>query len=298
LKKQIFGLSPNLIPELQKQTTNLINENMKYFKGLVAYILKIVKQRYIIRTLVIRDFQSRYLSSYIGLPWAFIQPAVYVFVIWFAFTFGLKAGSTSSGLPFTPWLLTGMIPWLFISQTMIVTCLAIPEYGYLIKKTALNIWLIPLIKIFSGLIIHITMILVIIILFVAFYHISPNIYWLQIFYYLFASFILLTGIAWLVSSVNVLIPDTSHIINIIATVLFWATPIVWPYGRLTGSLKYVALLNPFFYITEGYRYTFLEHRWFFEFTDMNIYFWIVTTIIFVSGAWIFKKLKPEFGDIL
>jgi len=271
---------------------------MKYIHILLSFFHSVVNQQYVLKTLVIRDFKSRYLSSYIGLPWAFIQPAVYVFVIWFAFTFGLKAGTTSNGLPFTPWLLTGMIPWLFISQTMIVTSLAIPEYGYLIKKTALNVWIIPLIKIFSGLIVHITMIGIVVILFILFYGIYPDIYWIQIFYYLFASFVLLTGIAWLVSSVNVLIPDMSHIINIVVTVLFWATPIVWPYGRLAGNLKYIALLNPFFYITEGYRYTFLERRWFFEFFEMNLYFWFITIFIFIAGVLVFKKLRPEFGDIL
>jgi len=271
---------------------------MKYIDVIPTYIHSVIKQRYVIQTLVIRDFKERYLSSYIGLPWAFIQPAVYIFVIWFAFSFGLKAGATSTGLPFTPWLLTGMIPWLFISQTMIVTSLAIPEYAYLIKKTALNVWIIPLIKIYSGLIIHITMIGIAILLFIVFYSIYPNLFWFQIFYYLFASVILLTGIAWLVSSINVVIPDMSHVVNIIATVLFWATPIVWPYSKLTGNLKYIALLNPFFYISEGYRYTFLEKRWFYEFAEMNMYFWLVTMIIFIAGVMVFKKLEPEFGDIL
>lgn len=271
---------------------------MKYFTDLTSLIRTTFKRRYVFQTLVIRDFKGRYLSSYIGLPWAFIQPAVFVFVIWFAFSVGLRAEKTASGLPFAPWLLCGMIPWLFISQTMIVTCLSIPEYGYLIKKTAINVWVIPLIKIFSGFIIHLTLIVCMLALFITVYGIYPDIYWIQVIYYVFATIILLTGIAWLVSSINVLVQDMSHILNILVTVLFWATPIVWPYARLTGNLKYIALLNPFFYITEGYRYTFLEHRWFYEFPEMNLYFWMVTCILFILGAYTFGKLKPSFGDIL
>ena len=80
--------------------------------------------------------------------------------------------------------------------------------------------------------------------------------------------------------------------------LFWATPIIWPYTMLEGNYRYIALLNPFFYITEGYRYTFLEKVWFFEFVEMNVYFWILTTIIFVIGALTFQKLKRNFGDVL
>ena len=259
---------------------------------------KIYNQRIVIKTLVIRDFNGRYLSSYIGLPWAFIQPAVYVFIIWFAFAVGLRAGNTASGAPFAPWLLAGMIPWLFISQTMIVTCMSIQEYSFLIKKMALNVWIIPLIKIFSGLIIHLVLIATVLLLMIFVYGYHPNIYWIQFIYYIFAMMVLLTGIAWLVSSLNMVVPDMAHIVNILASVLFWATPIIWPYSTLHGHMRYMALLNPFFYITEGYRYTFIGNTWGLQFMEMNIYFWIVTAFIFALGAIVFKKLKPDFGDIL
>jgi ABC-type polysaccharide/polyol phosphate export permease len=191
---------------------------------------------------------------------------MYVFVIWFAFTFGLRGGQTLNGTPFVAWLIVAMAPWLFISQTMIVSCNSIIEYSYLIKKTAFNVNLIPIIKIFSGLIVH--------------------------------SFLLLTGIVWFVSSINVFIRDMAHIVSIIVTMMFWATPIIWPYSKLQGGYRYIALLNPFFYITEGYRYTFIEKIWFFEFVEMNIYFWGVTIILFVLGTFTFNKLKKDFGDVL
>jgi len=90
----------------------------------------------------------------------------------------------------------------------------------------------------------------------------------------------------------------AHIVNIIVTMLFWATPIIWPFSMLHGNYRYIALLNPFFYITEGYRYTFLEQKWFFEFTEMNLFFWTVSIAIFILGALTFQKLKPDFGDVL
>ena len=256
------------------------------------------KQRYVLLTLIARDFKSRYLSSFIGLPWAFIQPAVYVFVIWFAFTYGLRAGNTATGVSFAPWLLVGMIPWLFISQTMIVSCMALPEYGYLIKKTSFNVGFIPIIKIFSGMIVHVNMVFLVVLLLIFNFHIYPTIYWIQIIYYLFATFVLLTGISLFVASVNVFIHDMAHIINIIVTMLFWATPIIWPFSMLHGNYRYIALLNPFFYITEGYRYTFIEKIWFFEFAEMNFYFWTVTLIILSVGVYTFTRLKPDFGDVL
>jgi len=255
-------------------------------------------QRSVIVTLVIRDFRSRYLSSFVGLPWAFIQPASYVFIIWVAFTYGLRSGSTDSGVPFAPWLMTAIIPWMFISQTIIVSCMALPEYAYLIKKTHFNVGLIPVVKVLSGMIVHVIMVGIIALLLIFYFGMHPTVYWLQIFYYLFATFLLLTGIAWFVSSVNIFIQDMGHIVQIVTSMLFWATPIVWPFTMLHGNMKYIALLNPFFYITEGYRYTFIEEQWFFNFPEMNIFFWSVTAGIILLGVFTFKKLKPDFGDVL
>ncbi|PKP33424.1 MAG: teichoic acid ABC transporter permease [Bacteroidetes bacterium HGW-Bacteroidetes-16] len=266
--------------------------------GILNFLSMILKQRYIMYTMVIRDFKSRYFSSIIGLPWAFIQPATYIFVIWFAFTFGLRAGQDETGVPFAPWLIVAIVPWMYISQTMIVTCVALNEYAFLIKKTNFTVGMIPIIKILSGMIVHVILIGCVILLLLFFYGIYPSVYWFQIFYYLFALTVLLSGIAWFVASVNVFISDMAHFVNIIATMLFWATPIVWPFTMLQGNFRYIALFNPFFYITEGYRYTFLEHHWFFEFVEMNVYFWTVTIAIFVIGALTFKKLKPDFGDVL
>ena len=262
-------------------------------------IKKSIEQRHILITLIKRDFASRYLSSYIGLPWAFIQPAMYVFVIWFAFTFGLRGGGLSdSGAPYAPWLILGLIPWMFISQTMIVSANSLDEYAFLIKKTNVPVVMIPIIKIFSGLIVHGILLGLIILLLIIFYGIYPTIYWFQIIYYLFALIILLSGIAWFVSSVNVFIKDMGHFVNILVTMLFWATPIIWPYSMLSGNYKYVALLNPFFYIIEGYRYTFVDKTWFFEYTEMNVFFWTFTVIIYVIGSLTFRRLKPSFADEL
>jgi len=243
---------------------------MKIFRLIAQSGQVIFKYRTIMKTLIIRDFKERYFNSFIGLPWAFVQPAMYVLVIWFAFTYGLRAGNTDSGFPFGAWLIVGMIPWLFISQTMIVSCMAIIEYAYLIKKTSFPVSLIPIIKIFSGMIVHFIIVTCVAILLLFSYHIPPSIYWIQIFYYLFAIVVLLTGIGLFVASVNVFVKDMAHIVNILVTILFWATPIIWPFTMLSGNLRYIALLNPIFYITEGYRYTFLEQRWFFEFPNRDI----------------------------
>ena len=255
-------------------------------------------QRIQFYTLVKRDFSKRYLSSFLGLPWAFIQPAIYILVIWFAFTYGLKVRHTASGQDFVPWFISAILPWMYISQTLIIISNSLEEYSFLIKKTNLTPELIPLIKIYSGLVIHIAIMVFVAIFFILVYHMQPTIYWIQIIYYWLAMAILLSGIALLISSINIFIHDVAHIVSIIVSMLFWATPIMWPYSMLHGNLRYIALLNPIFYITEGYRYTFIDHTWFFEYKEMNIFFWTFTLLICAIGIFTFRKLKPSFADVL
>jgi teichoic acid transport system permease protein len=268
---------------------------MKILKSLYYFFLSLYHQKYIIGQLVKRDFQNKYLASYIGLPWAFIQPAVTILVIWFAFTFGLKINQTYYGLPILPWLICGLVPWLFISDSLLLTSGSLIEYSEFIAKTTIKTSVIPIIKIFSSLIIHFFLIIVLIIYALA-NGIYPNIYWLQIIYLLFAVFVLLTGLGWLISSITVYIRDMKPIINIVISIMFWATPIIWPYAALEGNYKYIALLNPFFYIIEGYRYAFLGKAWMFQNIEMTIFFWTTTIIIFISGALVFKKLSPRFAE--
>jgi ABC-type polysaccharide/polyol phosphate export permease len=270
---------------------------MYYFKNFYTFIITLFQQKYIIGQLVKRDFQNKYLGSYLGLPWAFVQPGVMILIIWFAFTYGLKVGKMESGMPFTPWFICGMIPWLYISETLTSSANSLIEYSYLIKKTSFKVAVIPFIKIFTTLIIHFFFILVIAIFAVS-YGYYPTIHWIQIVYLIFAAFILLTGIGWLTSSITVFVRDMGPVVNVVVSILFWVTPIMWPYAMLTGHLRYLALLNPFFYITEGYRYTFLEKTWIFQNMQMTVFFWCVTAFIFVTGALVFKKLTPHFADVL
>lgn len=270
---------------------------MSAIKSVFYFFRTLYGQRLILGQLVRRDFQNRYLASYIGLPWAFIQPMMSIVVIWFAFTYGLKVGKMDTGIPFAIWFIVGMIPWLFISESISSATGSLLEYGFLIRKTTFKIAAIPFIKIFTALAIHLAFVVLVAGLAVA-YGFKPRIYWLQLPYLIFSSFVLLAGLAWLLSALNVFVRDIGQITGVLMSILFWSTPIMWPYTMLEGNAKYIALLNPFFYITEGYRHTFLNGVWIFKNIEMTLYFWVVSSIILFLGAWVFKKLNPHFADVV
>ncbi len=270
---------------------------MSYIKNFYYFIKVLFQQRYIIQKLVARDFQKKYLASYIGLPWAFLQPMSIVFVLWFVVSIGLRGGDPSEGIPFLPWFISGMIPWFFIKEGITNSSNSLIDHSFLIKKMYFRVGMIPLVSIITALIIHLFLLLVLIVFVMAF-GFYPNIYWIQIPYYIISSLLLIIGLGWLTSALMVFVRDIKQTLDVLFTLLFWITPIIWPHNRLHGNMRLVVDLNPFFYLTNGYRETLIEGKWFFENINLTLYFWFLTAFFFVFGALLFQKLKPHFADVL
>ncbi len=72
----------------------------------------------------------------------------------------------------------------------------------------------------------------------------------------------------------------------------------WSPEGMNEAVQAVLKINPMFYICRGYRDAFIDHIWFWQRGYTNIYFFVVTGLIFALGALIFKKLRPHFADVL
>lgn len=247
--------------------------------------------------LMINDFKSRYIGSYLGVIWGIIQPLVTIFVYWFVFSVGLRSGARPDGSPYIVWLMTGMIPWFFISEAIGSATNSFLDYSYLVKKVNMRIGLLPFIKIGSAAIIHLFFIVFVTII-LNFYGYQANWYYIQGLYYLFASVFLIIGISLITASFSVFFRDTSQIVSILIQIGFWAIPIVWGPEVLTGKLRLLFELNPVYYIVEGFRDTFIRNIPFWNHPILTIYFWVISITIFIFGCKIFRKLKPYFADVL
>ncbi len=270
---------------------------MRYIKDLLSFFAILIKQRFIIFQLAKRDFQNKYLASYLGLVWAFFQPAVSILVMWFVVTFGFKSGPVELGMPFGVWFMCGYVPWMFINDGILGGTNSLIEYSYLIKKVYFRPSIIPVIKIITAFIIHFFFI-VLTASFSIGYKFYPTIYWLQLPYYVLCAVVLILGISWFTSAVTVFIRDMGQFVGVIMQVAFWATPIIWHHSMLQGNMRYILYLNPFYYIVNGYRETFFSQMWFFEHLRLTLYFWFVAGIFFIAGAMVFSKLKPHFADVM
>lgn len=270
---------------------------MRYLKEFYRFLKHIYQSRELLSTLIKNDFKKQYLGSYLGLVWAFIQPLTFIVVIWFVFEIGFRAGPTTGGVPFFLYLITGMIPWFFISNAFTSGTNSIVNNSFLVKKVAFRVSILPLVEIGSALIIHLALVGFLIVAFLL-YGYMPTIYWLQLPFYILASMVLLLGLSWLTSAVRVFIKDIGNFIAVLMQIGFWATPIFWSIDMIPQKYQWILKLNPAFYIVDGYRNTFIKGSWFWEHQNITMYYFTLTIVCLGVGALVFKRLRPHFGDVL
>ena len=133
---------------------------------------------------------------------------------------------------------------------------------------------------------------------ILFQRMPVSFYYFQFFYYLLCMTILALGLGWAVSALNVFIRDIGQIVGVVMQVGFWATPIFWDINMMPPKVQMILKLNPMFYIVQGYRESFIYFVPFWRHPYLTLYFWAVALTVFVCGALIFKKLKPQFADVL
>jgi len=109
---------------------------------------------------------------------------------------------------------------------------------------------------------------------------------------------LLIGVTFITSSIMPFFKDMAQLISVVIQIGFWLTPIVWTMDIAPEKYHFLFKLNPFYYIAEGYRDTFLYGTWFWTKPFETLYFWVFSLSIFMVGCFLYKKLKPHFSDVL
>ena len=125
--------------------------------------------RKLIWKLARNDFKTRYAGSYFGVLWAMVQPVIIVLVYWFVFQIGLNNATAELkqgiSVPFVLWLVSGIVPWFYFSESLSNGTNALLEYNYLVKKVVFNIDILPLVKTIAALFIHVFFVLFMLFLF-------------------------------------------------------------------------------------------------------------------------------------
>lgn len=242
------------------------------------------------------DFKMKYAGSIFGIVWAFIQPLTTILIYWFVFQVGFRSTDVN-GTPFVLWLMAGLVPWFFFSESVMSASNCFAEYSYLVKKVVFNIDVLPAVKVSSSLFVHVFFICLMMLLYIL-SGCFPGVIAIQLIYYLICTVALVLSLVYFTSAIAVFFKDTMQLINIAMSVGVWITPIMWQIVMLPAPLITIFKLNPLFYIVEGYRDTLIDGIWFFQKPGYTLYFWVFVLVMALISKTIYKKLKPHFSDSL
>lgn len=264
----------------------------------LEFPVEIFQSKALVIQLSKNDFMTRYAGSVFGIFWAFVQPIITVLIYWFVFEKGFHNGPVGD-TPFVLWMISGLVPWFFFSDAVNGGTDALISYNYLVKKVVFKIDILPLVKILSAGFIHLFFVGFTIVLFIV-YGRFPGIYVIQLIYYSLCTLLLALGISYATSAIVGFFRDLTQIINIVLMIGIWLTPIMWNFETLSlpSWIKTIFILNPVFYIVQGYRDSMINHIWFWQRPAITVYFWILTIFVLGIGTMIFKKLKVHFADVL
>jgi len=269
----------------------------QFFLEGIDFLNQIYLNRRIILELTKRDFKTKYTQNYFGLLWAVLEPLAMMVALWLVFSSVLKPTGNIGDIPYPLYLISGLIAYDFFNKSLNNAMRSVKAFSFLIKQVNFRIAILPFIPIMSELVIQMIN-LGIVMVFCIISGIYPSLYWLQVFYFLFATCILLIGITWITSSILPFFPDLQYIITISMRLLFFVTPIFWSSSSVPEKYLIILKFNPLFYLVEGYRNSLIYKIPFWDDLPGTIIFWSASVVFLLLGILIFKRLRPHFADVV
>ncbi len=244
-----------------------------------------------------RELLNRYAGSVSGLAWTLLHPlaqlAIYAFVFSKVFRIGVPPSYPNVG--YVTFMAAALWPWIMFSEGVQRAMGAIGANAGLIRKVAFPHRLLVYSAILASCVVHgVGFLAVLLALRIAGEPIGLR--GLPIAFVLLVPYMLLAaGIGAFLAALQTLLRDVEHVLQVVLTILFYASPILYPASLVPASLRPWVQLNPLAWYSERMREVLLHGSGFVA-GDLGI--GIACAAVFVAGLWFFERLSPHFEDFL
>ncbi|NRG45105.1 ABC transporter permease [Bacillus sp. CRN 9] len=264
-------------------------------RSTITVIKEQISSFYLIRRLSLFEVKSNNNNNYLGMAWEIINPLIQLAIYWFVFGLGIRGGEDVDDIPFAIWMISGMSIWFFINQSLLEGSKSIYTRINFISKMSFPMSVIPSYVIFSKFYGHLLLVFIIaVVLQFVGYPVSP--YMLQLPYFMICTLALLISISLITSTLATIVRDVQMIVTSIVRMLLYLSPLLWV---PEGTIQKIMMMNPMYYIIEGYRSALLGTSWYFiEQANLTLYFWGLVIILFIIGSALHVKFRSHFVDYL
>jgi lipopolysaccharide transport system permease protein len=271
-----------------------------YATSTTELVRTLVTHRRLLVALAKRELSDEYVGHSLSVSWAVIHPlflmVVYVFVFIAIFPSRISAplGLETNSIIY---LLSGLIPWLAISQVMSRSLTSVTGNGSIVKQMAFPLELLP-VKTLAGPLLFSGISLFFLIgysLWITKGAILPA-YLFGLPLLIVLTLMLLVGLALVLSCLQVFLRDIKEFINLFLTIGLFIHPILYFPGAVPAAVRPILYFSPFSYAL------FCWHDIMFYGEIVRIWAWLayvaIAVLLFVIGARLFIVSKNNFGDFL
>ncbi|MBQ9673254.1 MAG: ABC transporter permease [Ruminococcus sp.] len=271
------------------------------------------------------ELKKQYKGAAIGPLWALIKPAFTLFVYWFAFTVGIKnlgevdiniAGKTVIFDRFI-FMLTGFVPWWFISESITHGAKAIRVNRQFVTKVKFPVSTILTYTSISRVYIHFLLVAIMMLILGIYDAVFGtgyiSLYALQFIVLCPIMFMFFLGLSWGTAPMCAFSKDLESMITSIMSGIFWLTGVIYssydlPKTNMQTILEFAMIFNPINFFVNSYRKAFIYHEFFWvshtpDPTGLGINWELVIFIaefllIVTFGARKYKSLRKTLPDVL
>ncbi|KYG90279.1 teichoic acid ABC transporter permease [[Bacillus] sp. KCTC 13219] len=264
--------------------------------------MKLIKElflsRYLIFRLALFQVQSDNRNNYLGMLWELLNPAIQIAMYWFVFGLGIRGNADVDDVPFVYWMLAGIVMWFFSNAAITEGTKSIFQKYHLVAKMNFPLTVIPAYVVMSKFYVHILMVALMIIIF-SFQGYFPSIYYIQLVYFMLMTYLFAFAVSLLTSTLATLVRDIQMLVQAGLRILFFVSPILWLPDLLPQAIQKFIMLNPFYYLANGYRASLLDKNWYIiEQWPLTLYNIVLIISILSIGSYLHFKMRDRFADFI
>lgn len=185
-------------------------------------IVEVWRYREVLWNLVRRNLKVRYKNSILGFLWSLLNPLMQIGVWWFVFKIILDNPEPN----YMALLITGFLPWLFFSQTVLDSTACVTQEMALVKKAYFPRMVLPLSALFSNLI-HLGLAFVVLLALFAVWRVDINISYFLIIPATLLVAVFAYGLSAMLAAWSVFYADVKFIIGNLLGLWFFLTPVLY-----------------------------------------------------------------------
>lgn len=261
-------------------------------RGLVEHLSEVLRYRELLYVFAARDVAVRYKQTVLGASWAVLQPLVTMIV--FSVVFGRLAKIQSSGYPYSIFVFSGLLGWIFFSSALSATMNSVLKHAHLINKVYFPRLILPFSAVGSTLLDCLISFGLLFVL-MAWYGVTPSpALALAPVAILFAA-ITAIGAGSLLAALVVTYRDFAHVQSFLVYLWLFVTPVIYPVSYVDESWRHLAYLNPMTGVVDLLRYAILAIPADAEGLAISA---ATAIVLLVAGTQYFLRMERRFADVI